>query len=167
MGKVFMITLEGSVYSCKHCHTHLALLDDIISKCEYLSGREKRPHDDDWNAHYCRYILCRESAHEKTQKYKEGKFILERFKVLGPDGSNDMVSHETLVSQANHHGEDIEGGDPVQPPPQAPQYPTETLATLGAIGSFRGEVPVHSYRIFTLQEHMADHVSQPQLPQDD
>ncbi|KHN22749.1 Protein yippee-like [Glycine soja] len=28
-----------------------------------------------------------EAAHEKTQKYKEGKFILERFKVLGPDGS--------------------------------------------------------------------------------
>ncbi|XP_039016253.1 protein yippee-like isoform X2 [Hibiscus syriacus] len=39
-----------------------------------------------------------ESAHEKTQKYKEGKFILERFKVLGPDGSNYMVSHEALVS---------------------------------------------------------------------
>ncbi|KAK8709038.1 hypothetical protein V6N13_060071 [Hibiscus sabdariffa] len=108
-----------------------------------------------------------ESAHEKTQKYKEGKFILERFKVLGPDGSNYTVSHEALVSQANHHGEDIEGGDAVQPPLQAPQYPTETLATLGAIGSFRGEVPVISNRIFTLQEHMADHVSQPQLPQDD
>ncbi|KAE9618156.1 hypothetical protein Lalb_Chr03g0043171 [Lupinus albus] len=29
-----------------------------------------------------------EAAHEKTQKYKEGKFILERFKVLGPDGSH-------------------------------------------------------------------------------
>ncbi|KAK9010118.1 hypothetical protein V6N11_036633 [Hibiscus sabdariffa] len=147
MGKVFMITLEGSVYSCKHCHTHLALLDDIISKCEYLSGREKRPHDDDWNAHYCRYILCRVWLNS-------GMEIRVFF-------------YWVKVSQANHHGEDIEGGDPVQPPPQAPQYPTETLATLGAIGSFRGEVPVHSYRIFTLQEHMADHVSQPQLPQDD
>ncbi|KAE8662341.1 Protein yippee-like [Hibiscus syriacus] len=38
-----------------------------------------------------------ESAHEKTQKYKEGKFILERFKVLGPDGSNYTVSHEAVV----------------------------------------------------------------------
>ncbi|KAG4180191.1 hypothetical protein ERO13_A10G151301v2 [Gossypium hirsutum] len=27
-----MITLEGRVYSCKHCFTHLALIDDIISK---------------------------------------------------------------------------------------------------------------------------------------
>ncbi|KAK8561669.1 hypothetical protein V6N12_048733 [Hibiscus sabdariffa] len=39
-----------------------------------------------------------EFAREKTQKYKEGKFILERFKVLGPNGSNYLVSHEALVS---------------------------------------------------------------------
>ncbi|XP_017627597.1 uncharacterized protein LOC108470689 isoform X2 [Gossypium arboreum] len=32
MGRIFMITLEGCVYSCKYCFTHLALLDDIISK---------------------------------------------------------------------------------------------------------------------------------------
>ncbi|KAK8333639.1 hypothetical protein V6Z12_A10G215200 [Gossypium hirsutum] len=32
MGRIFMITLEGRAYSCKHCFTHLALLDDIISK---------------------------------------------------------------------------------------------------------------------------------------
>ncbi|KAI8010320.1 hypothetical protein LOK49_LG06G01262 [Camellia lanceoleosa] len=31
-----------------------------------------------------------EAAHEKSQKYKEGKFILERFKILGPDGSHYM-----------------------------------------------------------------------------
>ncbi|CAA3022997.1 Hypothetical predicted protein [Olea europaea subsp. europaea] len=28
-----------------------------------------------------------EAAHEESQKYKEGKVILERFMVLGPDGS--------------------------------------------------------------------------------
>ncbi|OMO97569.1 Peptidase S26A, signal peptidase I [Corchorus olitorius] len=38
-----------------------------------------------------------EAAHEKMQKYKEGKFILERFKVLGPDGSNYLVSQEALI----------------------------------------------------------------------
>lgn len=32
MGRLFVITLEGSIYSCKHCHTHLGLSDDIISK---------------------------------------------------------------------------------------------------------------------------------------
>ncbi|PIM98802.1 hypothetical protein CDL12_28714 [Handroanthus impetiginosus] len=29
-----------------------------------------------------------EIAHEKGQKYKEGKSVLERFKICGPDGSN-------------------------------------------------------------------------------
>lgn len=38
-----------------------------------------------------------ESAHEKGQKYKEGKFILERFKVSGPDGSQYWVAHDTHV----------------------------------------------------------------------
>ncbi|KAF6147067.1 hypothetical protein GIB67_036786 [Kingdonia uniflora] len=38
-----------------------------------------------------------ESAQEKNQKYKEGKFILERFKVLGPDGSTYWASHEAQV----------------------------------------------------------------------
>ncbi|KAH9767058.1 protein yippee-like [Citrus sinensis] len=38
-----------------------------------------------------------ETAHEKSQKYKEGKSVLERFKVSGPDGSNYWVSHEAHV----------------------------------------------------------------------
>lgn len=32
MGRLFVITLEGSIYCCKHCKTHLALSDDIMSK---------------------------------------------------------------------------------------------------------------------------------------
>ncbi|CAN6802157.1 unnamed protein product [Brassica oleracea] len=32
MGRVFVIELEGPVYTCKKCHTHLALPSDIISK---------------------------------------------------------------------------------------------------------------------------------------
>ncbi|XP_033140779.1 protein yippee-like At3g08990 [Brassica rapa] len=32
MGRVFVIELEGAVYTCKKCHTHLALPSDIISK---------------------------------------------------------------------------------------------------------------------------------------
>ncbi|XWS65860.1 hypothetical protein CRYUN_Cryun05aG0150100 [Craigia yunnanensis] len=34
-----------------------------------------------------------ETAHEKSQKYKEGKSVLERCKVSGPDGSNYWLSH--------------------------------------------------------------------------
>ncbi|GMI71414.1 hypothetical protein like AT2G40110 [Hibiscus trionum] len=122
MGRVFRITLEGNVYSCKHCLTHLALLDDIISKsfhCRHgkaylfdkvvnISVGEKEDRMMMTGMHTVVDIFCvgcgsivgwkYESAHEKTQKYKEGKFILERFKVLGPDGSHYMVSHEALVS---------------------------------------------------------------------
>lgn len=32
MGRLFLVSLEGKIYSCKHCHTHLALSDDILSK---------------------------------------------------------------------------------------------------------------------------------------
>ncbi|CAN0909734.1 Protein yippee-like [Linum grandiflorum] len=38
-----------------------------------------------------------ETAHEKSQKYKEGKSVLERFKVSGPDGSSYWVNHEAHV----------------------------------------------------------------------
>lgn len=43
-----------------------------------------------------------ETAHEKSQKYKEGKSVLERFKISGPDGSNYWVSS---------HGRHIGGSD--------------------------------------------------------
>ncbi|XP_065623431.1 protein yippee-like, partial [Quercus suber] len=42
-----------------------------------------------------------EAAHEKTQKYKEGKFILERFKVLGPDGSNYSSPNEAIFGSSD------------------------------------------------------------------
>ncbi|KAG8484055.1 hypothetical protein CXB51_023052 [Gossypium anomalum] len=123
MGRLFVITLEGSVYSCSHCHTHLALLDDIISKsfhCRHgkaylfdkvsvnITVGEKEERMMMTGLHTVVDIFCvgcgsivgwkYESAHEKTQKYKEGKFILERFKVLGPDGSNYLVNHDAMVS---------------------------------------------------------------------
>ncbi|EMS62799.1 hypothetical protein TRIUR3_07444 [Triticum urartu] len=40
-----------------------------------------------------------EAAHDKSQRYKEGKFILERFKVSGPDGS-----HYWGGTHDAHHG---------------------------------------------------------------
>ncbi|KAL3373316.1 hypothetical protein AABB24_005352 [Solanum stoloniferum] len=39
-----------------------------------------------------------ETAHEKSQKYKEGKSVLERFKITGPDGSHYWDSHDTHVA---------------------------------------------------------------------
>ncbi|KAK8711957.1 hypothetical protein V6N13_147211 [Hibiscus sabdariffa] len=121
MGRIFIITLEGNVYSCKHCFTHLALLDDIISKSfhcghgkAYLFDKvvnitvgEKEERMMMTGLHTVVDIFCvgcgsivgwkYEAAHDKTQKYKEGKFILERFKVLGPDGSNYLAIQEALA----------------------------------------------------------------------
>ncbi|KAG4400868.1 hypothetical protein AAZX31_07G139400 [Glycine max] len=111
MGRLFLINLEGNFYSCKHCQTHFALEDDIISKsfqCRHgkaflfdkvvnVTVGEKEERMMITGLHTVVDIFCvvcgsivgwrYEAAHEKTQKYKEGKFILERFKVLGPDGS--------------------------------------------------------------------------------
>ncbi|KAL0919694.1 hypothetical protein M5K25_011808 [Dendrobium thyrsiflorum] len=38
-----------------------------------------------------------EAAHEKNQKYKEGKFILERYMVAGPDGSQYLANLDSHV----------------------------------------------------------------------
>ncbi|KAL7133950.1 hypothetical protein ABFS83_12G173300 [Erythranthe nasuta] len=112
MGRLFLIHLEGYNYSCKHCKTHLALFDDIISKSFHCRNGKAYLFDNAVNVtvgekeermmmtgmHIVVDIFCvgcgsivgwrYEAAHEKSQKYKVGKYILERFKVLGPDGSS-------------------------------------------------------------------------------
>ncbi|GKD11772.1 yippee-like protein, partial [Tanacetum coccineum] len=42
-----------------------------------------------------------ETAHEENQKYKEGKSVLERFKLSGPGEINDMVSHNTDIGKSD------------------------------------------------------------------
>ncbi|KAG6432447.1 hypothetical protein SASPL_104023 [Salvia splendens] len=36
-----------------------------------------------------------EAAHEESQEYKVGKYILERFKVKGPNGSNYSITQDS------------------------------------------------------------------------
>ncbi|GMN41309.1 hypothetical protein TIFTF001_010535 [Ficus carica] len=121
MGRLFVVSLEGKIYSCRHCRTHLALCDDIVSKSFHsrhgkaylfskvvnvsLGVKEERLMMT--GLHTVADIFCvgcgsivgwkYETAHEKGQKYKEGKSVLERVKVSGPDGNNYWVSHETQV----------------------------------------------------------------------
>ncbi|XP_072966992.1 protein yippee-like [Typha angustifolia] len=121
MGQLFLISLEGKIYSCKHCQAHFAVSEDIISKafhCKhgkaYLFNKVvnvtvglKEERMMITGLHTVSDIFCvgcgsivgwkYDSAHEKAQKYKEGKFILERFKVLGPDGSRYWLSHDAPV----------------------------------------------------------------------
>ncbi|KAF5188293.1 hypothetical protein FRX31_022116 [Thalictrum thalictroides] len=63
------LTDEGNTYCCKDCQTHFALSDDVVSK---------------------------ETVDHESQKYKEGKFVLERNKILGPDRRNPS---DTLAVQ--------------------------------------------------------------------
>ncbi|XP_020250361.1 protein yippee-like isoform X2 [Asparagus officinalis] len=121
MGRLFLIHLEGKIYSCKHCHTHLALSDDILSRTFHCRHGKAYLFNKVVNVttgsneerlmmtgmHTVADIFCvgcgsivgwkYEAAYEKSQKYKEGKFILERFKVTGPDGSQYSLSHEFHV----------------------------------------------------------------------
>ncbi|EEF35530.1 protein yippee-like [Ricinus communis] len=121
MGRLFVVNLEGKIYSCKHCRTHLAVYEDIVSKSftsrhgkAYLFNKvvnvsvgvnEERMMLT--GLHTVADIFCvgcgsivgwkYETAHEKSQKYKEGKSVLERFKVSGPDGSSYWINHEAHV----------------------------------------------------------------------
>jgi hypothetical protein len=148
MGRLFVIDLEGLVYSCKYCQTHFAVTNDIISKsfhCKHgraylfdnvvnvtVGEKEHRVMITGWHTVadifcvscgslvgwkyvqdskliHCKQLslwwfdanslfLPQEIAYDKSQKYKEGKFILERFKVLGPYGGGyDMNQNEPMT----------------------------------------------------------------------
>ncbi|KAL6349239.1 hypothetical protein AAG906_033895 [Vitis piasezkii] len=94
------------LYSCCNCRNHVALHDDVISKA--FQGRHGRaflfshamnvnvgPKEDrhlmtglhtvaDVFCCDCRQVLGwkYERAYEESQKYKEGKFILEKSKIV-------------------------------------------------------------------------------------
>ncbi|KAL3508701.1 hypothetical protein ACH5RR_028102 [Cinchona calisaya] len=70
LGRKFTVALEGWTYSCKLCRTHLALADDIITRI---------------------------AVDHESQKYKEGKFVLERAKILdGLDSKFDMNTEPSI-----------------------------------------------------------------------
>lgn len=107
-----MVYLSGNlVYSCARCRTHLALHDDIISKS--FHGRQGRAFllDQAVNVttgrpeerrlitglHTVCDLYCKrcktligwtyERAYESSQKYKEGKFIIEKIHLFEePEG---------------------------------------------------------------------------------
>ncbi|KAH9624157.1 hypothetical protein KSS87_004750 [Heliosperma pusillum] len=121
MGRLFLIALEGLIYSCRHCDTHLGIADDILSKSFHCRHGKAYLFDKVVNIttgdqeqrlmltgmHTVVDIFCvgcgsivgwkYESAHEKSQKYKEGKFILERYQVIGPGGNEYVFNHEAQL----------------------------------------------------------------------
>ncbi|CAA6654907.1 unnamed protein product [Spirodela intermedia] len=137
MGRLHLVLLEdGDVYSCKCCHTQLALNVDVCSKhfqCRhgkaylftkvvnvFVGKKEKRLMTTGMHTVADIFCVCcgsilgwkYEAAHAKKEKYKEGMFILERFHVLGPDGSNDCEREETPDDEDDEDDADAtEAGD--------------------------------------------------------
>ncbi|ERM93741.1 protein yippee-like At5g53940 isoform X2 [Amborella trichopoda] len=118
MGRVYVLELDGKVYRCRYCKSHLALAKDLASKdfhCRqgkaYLFHNVVNVNIGDLEErlmtsgmHTVADIFCSccgqivgwkyEAAHEKTQKYKEGKFILERGRIVnGIDSEFYLDTH--------------------------------------------------------------------------
>ncbi|KAJ7947009.1 Protein yippee-like [Quillaja saponaria] len=127
MGRVFLVDLDGRTYRCRFCDSPLALADDVISRsfnCRQgraylfsnvvnilLGSKEERNmlsgmHTvEDIFCCCCGQILGWKYvvAHDKNQKYKEGKFVLERWRITeevtedfnldARPGSSDSENH--------------------------------------------------------------------------
>ncbi|KAM7265707.1 hypothetical protein ACFE04_003390 [Oxalis oulophora] len=125
MGRLFVVDIEGKMYSCKHCKTHISRVDDIVSKSfhskhgkAYLFSKvvnvsvgEKEDRMMITGLHTVADIFCigcgsivgwtYETAYEKSQKYKEGKSVIERFKVLGPDGRRYFPTRHPQIDESD------------------------------------------------------------------
>ncbi|XP_044500140.1 protein yippee-like At5g53940 [Mangifera indica] len=106
MGRIFVVELEGRSYRCKFCRTHLALPEDLVSRAFHCRRGKAYLFNNAVNItvgtseermmlsgmHTVEDIFCcccgqtvgwkYEAAHEKSQKYKEGKFVLERGRIV-------------------------------------------------------------------------------------
>ncbi|OWM81422.1 protein yippee-like At5g53940 [Punica granatum] len=106
MGRIFVVELEGRSYRCKFCKTHLALADDVVSRAFHCRRGKAYLFNKAVNItlgtleervmlsglHTVGDVFCcccgqilgwkYEAAHEKNQKYKEGKFVLERGRIV-------------------------------------------------------------------------------------
>ncbi|KAL3849172.1 hypothetical protein ACJIZ3_011054 [Penstemon smallii] len=129
MGRIFVVDLEGRTYRCKFCKTHLALADELVSRsfhCRrgkaYLFNSAVNitygPHEERMmlsGMHTVADIFCcccgqivgwkYEAAHEKSQKYKEGKFVLERGRIM--DGVDSEFYIDTRPTMIMSDAEDV------------------------------------------------------------
>ncbi|KAJ4870354.1 Protein yippee-like [Raphanus sativus] len=101
MGRVFVIELEGAVYTCKECHTHLGLPNDIITKKiqatlitynfsrlfnTFLAERKSKPALQDIFCVGCANLI---GMYRVSDKW--GPYWLLRRELHGPEGSDDEV----------------------------------------------------------------------------
>lgn len=133
MGRVFLKYLDGSnVYLCANCKCHLSLHDEIIST--NFHGRQGKaylfnktvnvvtgPSEERsliTGIHVVRDIYCTnchiilgwkyDDAHEDTQKYKIGKFVLEKARLRKESTSSEMVDLNASSSESDDDDDDEE-----------------------------------------------------------
>ncbi|XP_062162964.1 protein yippee-like At5g53940 [Alnus glutinosa] len=106
MGRVFLVDLEGKAYRCRFCESALALAGNIISRnfnCNRgraylfsnvvnitLGHQEERLMTSGFHTVEDIFCCCcgqyvgwkYVAAHDNNQKYKEGKFVLERWRIV-------------------------------------------------------------------------------------
>ncbi|KAL6570625.1 hypothetical protein OROGR_000175 [Orobanche gracilis] len=123
MGRIFVVDLEGRTYRCKFCKTQLALADELVSRAfhsrsgkAYLFNSAYNitvgPHEERMmlsGMHTVADIFCcccgqivgwkYETACETSQKYKEGKFVLERGAIM--DGIDSEFYIDTHASSSD------------------------------------------------------------------
>eukprot|EP00850_Spirogloea_muscicola_P008403 SM000044S16050 [mRNA] locus=s44:774975:776143:+ [translate_table: standard] len=122
MGRLFVIQLEGRIYSCSNCHSHLANASELSFHCRagkaYLFNNVVNvslgPKEDrlmTTGLHTVADVYCNccqrvvgwkyEEAFDKNQKYKEGKVILERDKMIDGDGTRFFVDTHLASSDSD------------------------------------------------------------------
>jgi len=141
MGRLLLVSLPATgavTYRCKHCDTPLAYGTDIISRlfrCKngkaYLFGKvvnvnvgEKDDRVMTTGMHTVCDIFCVAcgsilgwkylAAAEKAQRYKEGKFILDRGRVVAASpaaAAAAAAAHGNGMWQDHHHHQQTSGDD--------------------------------------------------------
>lgn len=125
MGRLYLVQLDGRVYSCRFCRSHLADSEELISRAFHcrqgkaylfntvvnVSTGPKEERVMTTGLHTVSDIYCNcchqvvgwkyERAYEKSQKYKEGKFILERARIAGCESSEFYTDANPSSSDVN------------------------------------------------------------------
>ncbi|EOY13082.1 PREDICTED: protein yippee-like At5g53940 [Theobroma cacao] len=125
MGRIFVVELDGRSYRCKFCRTHLALPEDLASRSFHCRRGKAYLFNNAVNItvgaledrvmisgmHTVADIFCcccgqivgwkYEAAHEKSQKYKEGKFVLERGRIVDEIDFSSEVYIDTRPSMSD------------------------------------------------------------------
>lgn len=144
MGRLLLLSLPATgaiIYRCKHCDTHLAYDTDIIARtfrCKngkaYLFNRivnvnvgSKDDRMMTTGLHTVCDIFCVACgailgwkylvAFDKSQRYKEGKFILDRSTALAARGGgpDDAHAHAHAHRGHNHHARVTSSADDDDP----------------------------------------------------